>query len=142
MVNRQKNRISFLFIALFPIVVIGCVSRSEYDKLKEENEILNDKLDLIDQKVDDEANSKLTEGEALIELKDYLKFYCSGCAYQNFNIRKSIGNSFDVSMEKKIMDGEPNRKWNGVLVRITFNSDRTFLVEDLEHTYTHKWGCQ
>lgn len=125
--------------------MISCVSRSEYEAIQKENESLRKEIDLLNQNIKTEVEKRVnySEEEVLSQFKDYLEFYCSGCEFKDFKIRKSVGSSFDISMKKKVKNSDfPTNTWSGFVVRITFNSNGTFIVEDIDPGRSHSSACQ
>ena len=94
-------------------------------------------IEIQDQK--SKVNS-FNEQSALENFKEYTSFYCKNCDYKDFKVKKYSNNSFDISMQKRSNAEHVEHGWTGVVVRLTFDENGKYSVQDLQGT--HDFGCQ
>lgn len=144
----MKNVFYLLIISL---TMVGCISKSDYQELKVENDILkaenerlkveSDSLTVILNQVKEElgeiikvkqAKKYYSEFQAKNYLKDYYEFYESGLIYRNVKIRRIENNkfvfSFEVADKSALTERFPS--WWDVVKYLTINNDGTYLLTD------------
>lgn len=106
-----------LYLSLTTILLIGCVSQSEYDKLQEENEKLKqenemqlEKIVSLTSKLEELENEKIkaeieknkvkwySKDEAMNYVKDYYQFYKTDLYFKNAKTRRVSDNEFLISL--------------------------------------------
>lgn len=135
-----------------PLIISACgVPQDDYDKLKQENEALEEKLqdselqisnlqqqngDLLEEKrqIEIEKNRApfVSESQALDYIKDYYDFYDSDVDYRNVRLRRIEDNVFTVSLEECTNKGEFSNDdffWHSRIKRLTVNSDGTYKLQ-------------
>lgn len=128
----------------------SCIPRSDYDKLKLENEDLKSsnkrlensvqqltkELELIDienEKIESKKRetSFHTEEEALKIIEDYYKFYYANKIYRNPQLRRIDNNKFRISLEEcsnKADFKENDFFWNSRVLTIEIDNNGTYKV--------------
>lgn len=124
-----------VLLVIITITLIGCVSKSEYEKLEKELEKTKQELTyikgqyevLLEEKrqAEIERNRKpyISEAQALQYIKDNYDFYEKDMLYRNVQLRRIDDNSFRVSLEtctKKGSFSNDNFFW--------FSTVRTLIV--------------
>ena len=133
-----------LYLILATILLVGCVSQSEYDKLqednkklKEENEIQFARIALLTSKVDELENEKVksqikknrikwySDKQALNYVKDYYEFYNADSKYRGVKLRRVTDNEFRISLEecpKKGGFSDNDFFWTARVYRLTIDN--------------------
>ena len=140
------SRIYYLLTISF--LMIGCVSQSDYDKVKEENKNLKNSVEQLETKLSNieydynklieekrlaeiERNKKKyrTEVEALSTLKDYYEFYNANEVYRRPKVRRVDNNTFRISLEEcpKVFK-HIEFHWNSSVKTLVINNDGTYNV--------------
>jgi hypothetical protein len=130
----MKTRILFFIMT---IGMIGCIPKSEYDKKKQECQILKERIIELEAKVEEKQKQDniCTEDFALEQLKDYLSFYAPKCKFKDFKVRANGRCVYDISMNKYHSRGSII----GVIVRLKFNNDGTYNISNIDNDPT--WAC-
>lgn len=130
-INLIMKIIAFLVMAS----MIGCVSKSEFDKKEHENEVLRKKIEDLEAELEEKKRiGTCTEDFALEKLKSYLSFYASKCVFKEFKVRTNGECTYDIRMNKYI-----ESEVVGIIVRLKFNDDGTFTVSNIENDPI--WAC-
>lgn len=130
--------------------MFGCVSQSDYDKVKEQNGNLRNRIKVLETKLSNveynyqqlleekrlaeiERNKKKyrNESEALSTLKDYYEFYNADQIYRNPKVRRVDNNTFRISLEecpKKGGFSSSNFFWHSKVVTLVINNDGTYSI--------------
>jgi len=118
--------------------LISCVPKSDYDKLKNENNELKTEIQRhkLEKQKEEERLKELvhTEEEALRLVADYYEFYNSNMKYKNPKIRRTSNDSFQVSVQeclKKTGYCDNETFWNSKVLTLTINKDKSYKVEKL-----------
>ena len=138
-------KINLTLFAAAVLTFSGCVSKSDYEKVKNENDSLT--IEIKQLKIDinivrsenqtfREEKQKLeekkrqasyhSEEEALRLVKDYYEFYDADQTYRNPRVRRISNNSFRISLEectKKGSFSDDNFFWRSTVVRLTISED-------------------
>ena len=129
------NKMIFLILLT---TLFSCVTKTEYDKLKTEKELLAQKLNLLQSEYDKllEAQRQVeierakikyyTEQEALGFIKDYYSFYQPDILYRNVRLRRTGDNSFKVSLETTTSKGDFSNDdffWSSQVYNLTISND-------------------
>jgi len=125
------------FVAIILVVSsISCVPKSEYDKIKNENDELKSEIQKYELEIKKEAErlEELihSEDEALKLLEDYYDFYNSNMKYRNPKIRRTSNNTFQISVQECLKKtGYCNNEsfWNSKVLKLTINEDGTYRME-------------
>lgn len=118
--------------------LISCVPKSDYDKLKNENNELKTEIQRhkLEKQKEEQRLKELvhTEEEALRLVADYYEFYNSNMKYKNPKIRRTSNDSFQVSVQeclKKTGYCDNETFWNSKVLTLTINKDKSYKVEKL-----------
>lgn len=103
-----------------PIIILiflsSCVSKSEYEALKNQNIELQGKINDLEREIEkmkpvwdqsliDEYKSiispVISEKEAIAYVKDYYEFYRKGYQVNEIQVRKRSNNTFDISLKER-----------------------------------------
>lgn len=129
------NKLTFL---IFATTLFSCVSKTEYDKLNTEKELLTQKLNLLQieydklleaQRQEEIQRTKIkyySEQEALGYIKDYYSFYQPDILYRNVRLRRTGDNSFKVSLETTTSKGDFSNDdffWSSQVYNLTISND-------------------
>ena len=134
--SKTKNMNKLIYLIVFVPLMLGCVSQTEYDKLKAEKEKLqNDYDNLLAEKrqIEIEKNSKkfFSEEEALSVLKDYYDFYNGEMIFRKPKFRRVDNNTFKISLEECTKKGPfkgDNFFWRASVVTLVINNDGSYKV--------------
>lgn len=107
-------------ILIMPIIILiflsSCVSKSEYEALKNQNIELQGKINDLEREIEkmkpvwdqsliDEYKSiispVISEKEAIAYVKDYYEFYRKGYQVNEIQVRKRSNNTFDISLKER-----------------------------------------
>jgi predicted RNase H-like nuclease (RuvC/YqgF family) len=145
----EMRRINALLIFCL-LLFSSCISRSEFDKLRIENECLkkrvmeleseisslNDKYNaaIIEKRIIDSQKKErkiFTEMQALQCLEDYYNFYRRDYSYRDPMVKRSQDNSFLISLEEseKMNSDRGKEQWTPVVWTLTMNDDGTYSFE-------------
>jgi hypothetical protein len=140
-----------LLIGLISLALSSC-NNQELQKLKSENINLTSQNDSLKNIVSyyeqkevannkrQELTSKYTNQSAIETFKNHVNFYCKNCDYKDFRVNKYSDYIFDISMTKRSNAEHVMHDWIGVVVRLTFQSNGKFTIQNLQGTYD--FGCQ
>jgi|688.fasta_scaffold1349640_1 hypothetical protein len=121
----------------------GCVSKSDYEKLKQENETLTIEINQLNIKINtltiekEEMEEKKriaalhTEADALKLIKDYYEFYDADNIYRKPKVRRVSENVFRISLEECPRRGEfsnDNFFWRSTVIKLTIYEDGKYDV--------------
>lgn len=139
---------NFFYICLL-MGVVSCVSKSEYEKLENDNRKLeaeNNQLEYklsslrleyyqvksdydnmveAQRKEDIEKNSKkyVSEADAVNHVNDYYDFYNSDISHRNIKLRRTGNNSFVISIEEAY---DFTNIWSNKMYTLIVNNDNTY----------------
>ena len=131
----------FYILTATAFTISGCVSKTDYEKLKKENETLTIEIKQLNVRVENLTieNNKLneykskqeekkriasmhTEEEAFRLLKDYYEFYDADNIYRNPKVRRVSENVFRISLEectKKGTFSDDDFFWRATVINLT-----------------------
>ena len=137
-------------LVFYMLFIFGCISQSDFEKLKFENECLKkrileleaDKANLsekynalvVEKKlIESQTKEKkfYSESQALQYLEDYYSFFRRNYTYRDPVIRRSTDNTFLISLEEsEKINAEPNKEqWMAVLWSLKINANGTYSFE-------------
>ncbi len=93
-----------LYLILSTILLVGCVSQSEYDKLQEENTRLKQEIEKIKVGIEKNNIKWYSKDQAMNYLKDYYEFYQTDLKFKNAKIRRISDNEFLISLKECLKD--------------------------------------
>jgi len=132
-----------IYYLAFSLVLTSCVLKSDYDKIKAENEQLKNEVNQITnqkneletlQKQEEEKKQKSkahSETEALRLLRDYYDYYNGDMIYRNPRVRKVDYNTFNISLEECTKKGGFDKNdffWSASVKILIINDDGTYKV--------------
>jgi len=135
----------FYLLIITAFALTSCVSKSDYEKLKQENQALtieakqlNVRIDnltienneLLEYKNEQEEKKRIaslhTDEEALSLVKDYYEFYNADNIYRNPKVRRVSENVFRISLEECTKKGgfsDNSFFWRSTVIRLTIHEN-------------------
>ena len=114
-----------ILLIIVVILISSCNENKKINELKEQNNLLKEKVNQLEKEDSKPEFKSYSEQEAISFIKDHYNFYKSDFKYKNIKLRKRGPNLFDVSIEEAFNHDFENMDyvWNTEIYTLEINQN-------------------
>lgn len=140
MKKRWIKQVGNIVVVFLCVSVLASCNQGKLKELESQNKVLTNQIDSLNFIINIYAEKEkrlnsFNSNTALEAFKKHVAFYCKNCDYKDFRVQEFSDYAFDISMSKRSNAEHIDHGWTGVVVRLTFQTDGKYNIQNLQGMY-------